>query len=160
MENIFEILETKEKNPLGGLYIHLFQPKKDIAEPGKFIKKGTSVIKPGSFKNTLSERMRSYLSPKHWHYPNTDKAAFKNEVIKSYLVFDATKLAESDRWLIMGLEVKLMYLIEKYFVTKKKIGKGKSEYREIKFISIKDFDDKIKLICTEINTIVSKNTDL
>tara|TARA_B110000046_G_scaffold140871_1_gene147472 strand:+ start:7295 stop:7774 length:480 start_codon:yes stop_codon:yes gene_type:complete len=158
MENIFEILETKEKDPLGGLYVHLFQPKKDISEPGKFIKKGTSVIKPGSFKTTLSGRMKSYFSPKYWHYPNTDKAAFKNEVIKSYLVFDATKLAESDRWLIIGLEEKLMYLIEKYFETSK-IGKGRSEYREIKFISIIDFDDKIKLICTELKTIVSKNTN-
>ena len=158
MDNIFEILETKEKDPLGGLYVHLFQPKKDITEPGKFIKKGTSVIKPGSFKTTLSYRMRTYLSSKQWHYPNTDKAAFKNEVIRSYLVFDATELAESDRWLITGLEDKLMYLIEKYFETSK-IGKGRSEYREIKFISIKDFDDKIKLICTAINTIVSKNTD-
>ena len=62
MENIFEL---KGKDPNGGLYIHLFQPKKDISEPGKNIKKGMSVIKPGSFKNTLSSRMRSYYSPKY-----------------------------------------------------------------------------------------------
>ena len=50
------------------------------------------------------------------------------------MVFDATKLAESDRWLIKGLEEKLIYLIKKYFEISK-IGKGRSEYREIKFIS-------------------------
>lgn len=154
MENIFEL---KGKDPYGGLYIHLFQPKKDISEPGKNIKKGMSVIKPGSFKNSLSSRMKSYYSPKYWHYTNTNIAAFKNEVTKSYLIFDATKLDESDRWLINGLEVKLIELVEKYFNIISKIGRGKSEYREIEFTTYSDFTKTIKKISKEIHQILSIN---
>ena len=154
MENIFEL---KGKDPYGGLYIHLFQPKKDISEPGKNIKKGMSVIKPGSFKNSLSSRMKSYYSPKYWHYTNTNIAAFKNEITKSYLIFDATKLDESDRWLINGLEVKLIELVEKYFNIISKIGRGKSEYREIEFTTYSDFTKTIKKISKEIHQILSIN---
>jgi hypothetical protein len=154
VENIFEL---KGKDPYGGLYIHLFQPKKDISEPGKNIKKGMSVIKPGSFKNSLSSRMKSYYSPKYWHYTNTNIAAFKNEVTKSYLIFDATKLDESDRWLINGLEVKLIELVEKYFNVISKIGRGKSEYREIEFTTYSDFTKTIKKISKEIHQILSIN---
>lgn len=154
MENIFEL---KEKDPYGGLYIHLFQPKKDISEPGKNIKKGMSVIKPGSFKNTLSRRMRTYYSPKYWHYTNTNIAAFKNEVTKSYLIFDATKLDESDRWLINGLEVKLIELVEKHFNVISKIGGGNSEYREIEFTTDSEFTKRIKHISREIHQILSIN---
>jgi hypothetical protein len=116
-----------------------------------------SVIKPGSFKNTLSSRMRSYYSPKYWHYTNTNIAAFKNEVTKSYLIFDATKLDGSDRWLINGLEVKLIELVEKHFNVISKIGRGKSEYREIEFTSNSDFTKTIKNISKEIHQILSIN---
>lgn len=154
MENFFDL---KGKDPYGGLYIHLFQPKKDISEPEKNIKKGMSVIKPGSFKNSLSSRMKSYYSPKYWHYTNTNIAAFKNEVTNSYLIFDATKLDESDRWLINGLEVKLIELVEKYFNVISKIGRGKSEYREIEFTTYSDFTKTIKKISKEIHQILSIN---
>ena len=62
------------------------------------------------------------------------------------MIFDATKLDESDRWLINGLEVKLIELVEKYFNVISKIGRGKSEYREIEFTTYSDFTKTIKKI--------------
>jgi hypothetical protein len=55
------------------------------------------------------------------------------------------------------LEVKLIELVEKHFNVISKIGRGKSEYREIEFTSNSDFTKTIKNISKEIHQILSIN---
>lgn len=100
MENIFELLKTED--PIGGLYVHLLQPKERIQEPGKIIEPGMSVIKPGKFTQKLSGRIKTYLSNDYWHFDNK-VAAFKEVTTRSYLIFNATDLPDEHKWLITGL---------------------------------------------------------
>lgn len=162
MLDIFELL-AKKIDPKGGLYIHLIQPKCKIEEPGKVIEAGMSVIKPGKFTGSLKGRMKSYLAPRYWHYED-GSAAFQSETTRSWLLFDATTLPREHRWLIAGLEDKLLQLLEEHFEVLGKIGKGKSEYREIRFKHLPSdihhnlqlFDAKIHDISFEICKIISK----
>ena len=72
-----------------GIYIHVFQPKKDVYEARKnrnhVIKSGTIVIKPGKFVSGLFGRARGYT--KCWKYESTNELCFFYEV-KSYLLVD------------------------------------------------------------------------
>ena len=156
MEKILELITESGKDPIGGLYVHLFQPNEDIYEEGKEIKAGMSVLKPGKFKGKLSGRMKIYHNNKYWHFINGE-SAFNKSTTRSYLVLDATNLPEDKKWLITGLEDKLTQLIAEKFNIISKIGKGKSEYRQIEFNSLKEYDYKIKCICAEINKEVEKS---
>ena len=156
MENILELITENTKDPIGGLYVHLLQPTEDISEPGKEIKAGMSVVKPGKFNGKLSGRMKQYDANKYWHYKNGE-AAFISSTTRSYLILDATNLPEDKKWLITGLEDKLGQLIKEQFNIISKVGKGKSEYREIEFNSFEEYDAKIKYIYEEINKEVKKS---
>ncbi len=153
MEDLFKILESS-RNPNGGLYVHLLQPTRKITEPGKTIEPGMSVLKPGKFTGKLTNRMKSYFDPYYWHYDD-GSAAFKSSTTRSYLIFDASKLEKKDRWLITGLEVKLQWLIKEKFNILSKIGKGKSEYRQIEFNGFEEYDRIIRNISKEINQLAS-----
>jgi len=150
MENTYDILKTDD--PIGGLYIHLLQPLKRITEPGKVIEPGMSVIKPGKFTNKLSGRMKVYESPKYWHFANK-AAAFKSVCTRSHLILNATHLPVKHRWLITGLEDKMSQLVEDNFKIISKIGKGRSEYRQIEFNGFEDYNSKIEIISTEIKEL-------
>jgi hypothetical protein len=153
MEDLFKILESS-RNPNGGLYVHLLQPTRKITEPGKTIEQGMSVLKPGKFTGKLSNRMKSYFDPYYWHYDD-GSAAFKSSTTRSYLIFDASKLEKKHRWLIKDLEVKLHELIKEKFNILSKIGKGKSEYRQIEFNGFEEYDRIIRNISKEINQLAS-----
>lgn len=154
MTNIFDLLKSKE-DPIGGLYIHVLQPNETIFEPGKQIEKGMCVIKHGKFLGKLSDRMKSYFSPKYWHNKKGE-AAFESAVISSYLIFDATKLPKQHRWLLAGLEVKVGQLIDQNFDVIGKIGK-RSEYRQIDLSNSSiNFFGKISNISFEIYSLVQK----
>ena len=153
MENIFELLKTED--PIGGLYVHLLQPKERIQEPGKIILPGMSVIKPGKFTQKLSGRIKTYLSNDYWHFDNK-VAAFKKVTTRSFLIFNATDLPNEHKWLITGLEEKLIQLITEQFKIISKIGKGKSEYRQIEFDGFEEYDRKIRIISDEINNLANR----
>lgn len=150
LETITNLITESNKDPIGGLYIHLFQPIEDISEPGKKIKAGMSVVKPGKFKGKLSGRMKTYHNKKYWHFQNGE-SAFAKSTTRKYLLLDATNFPEEKKWLITGLEDKLVTLIKEKFNVISKIGKGKSEYREIEFNSFQEYDAKIKCIYEEIH---------
>lgn len=151
----FNELQTDPSN--GGLYIHLIQPKRRIEEPGKIIEAGMSVIKPGKFNGSLSGRMKDYHSSKYWHFADTNEPAFKLSVTKSFLILDAHELPLEHRWLITGLEDKLIELVQDKFNIIRKVGKGKSEYREIEFINLEHYINVVREISEELNKIVQLN---
>ena len=112
-----------------------------------------SVIKPGKFTGSLKGRMKSYLAPRYWHYED-GSPAFQSETTRSWLLFDATTLPREHRWLITGLEDKLGRLIEEHFEVLGKIGKGKSEYREIRFKHLPfDIHHNLELFDAKIHDI-------
>ena len=147
-----------DKDPTkGGLYIHLIQPKRKIEEPGKIIEPGMSVVKPGKFNGSLNGRMKDYYSPKYWHFTDTKEPAFKLSVTISHLILDAQDFPVEQRWLIAGLEVKLFELVKEKFNVIGKIGKGNSEYRELEFSDLENYNNIVRKISDELKKIVQVN---
>ena len=138
--NTHSTLKGSEFDPIGGLYIHLLRPNRDINEPGKNIKSGKSVIKPGKFLGKLSSRMKTYNSSVYWKFDGTNESAFSDSLAASYVLIDFTNLEDKDRWIINALEAYLMQLVQENFKIISKIGKGRSEYREIEFTSIETYE--------------------
>ena len=138
--NTHSTLKGSEFDPIGGLYIHLLRPNRDINEPGKNIKSGKSVIKPGKFLGKLSSRMKTYNSSVYWKFDGTNESAFSDSLAASYVLIDFTNLEDKDRWIINALEAYLMQLVQENFKIISKIGKGRSEYREIEFASIETYE--------------------
>ena len=151
----FTDLDTDPSN--GGLYLHLIQPTRIIKEPGKIIQPGMSVVKPGKFKGSLDNRMKDYHSSKYWHFSDTKEPAFELSVTISHLILDAQDLPKEHRWLISGLEDKLIELVKEKFKIIRKIGKGKSEYHEIEFTKIEHYIKVVRDISEELNKIVQLN---
>lgn len=67
-----------------------------------------SVVKPGKLKGSLYNRMKDYHGSKYWHFSDTKEPAFKLSVTISHLILDAQDLPKEHRWLISGLEDKLI----------------------------------------------------
>jgi len=116
-----------------------------------------SVVKPGKFNGSLFKRMKDYHSSKYWHFSDTKEPAFKLSVTISHLILDAQNLPKEHRWLISGLEYKLIELVQQKFKIIRKIGKGKSEYQEIEFTTIEHYIRVVRDISEELNKIVLKN---
>ena len=148
--NTHSTLKDSEFDPIGGLYIHLLRPNRDINEPGKNIKSGISVIKPGKFVHKLSSRMKTYNSNDYWKFDGTNESAFSGSLAASYVLMDFTDLKDKDRWVIDELELYLIQLVRENFKIISKIGKGRSEYREIEFTSIKAYETILNKIEAEL----------
>jgi hypothetical protein len=148
--NTHSTLKGSEFDPIGGLYIHLLRPNRDINEPGKNIKSGTSVIKPGKFVRKLSGRMVDYNSARYWKFDGTNESAFSDSLAASYVLIDFTVLEDKDRWIINALEAYLMQLVKDNFKIISKIGKGRSEYREIEFTNIEAYETTLNKIEAEL----------
>jgi hypothetical protein len=142
--------------PRGGLYLHLIQPKRRISEPGKTISPNMSVVKPGKFNGSLNGRMRTYRSSSYWTFDDSGEPAFEDSATISYLILNGENIPPEFRWLITGLEHRLIELIQERFNVIQKIGRGKSEYREIEFTSIEDYNNTVRQISDEINRLVEK----
>lgn len=136
------------ENPKKGIYIHLFQPKEDIYEPGKKINSGENVIKYGKFETGLINRLKGYHSPRYWKYVSNDEVSFKSSVNYSFLLGD---FSEYPNWMVRSAEHYTEDLINKKFNVLKKVGSSRTEYLQIEPIDNDLYINIINEISEELN---------
>ena len=94
--------------------------------------------------------MKTYNSNDYWKFDGTNESAFSDSLAASYVLMDFTDLKDKDRWIIDELELYLIQLVRENFKIISKIGKGRSEYREIEFTSIESYETILNKIEAEL----------